>query len=86
MAISWVLTGGDRKVTKYIGTLGGRFLSIPKHEVEFFLSLLGEVHRVWLELIRDANEHLSILVYHPPPQSDCGLWLISHFESSLRVM
>lgn len=73
MAISWILNSENRIAAKYVGTLGPSFLSLPKHEIEFFLSLLGEVHRAWLVLIRDANEHLSKLVYHSPIQLEYAL-------------
>lgn len=47
---------------KYIGTLSVKYLSLPSHAVEFFISLLNDLHQTWLDLITRGNLHLTEVV------------------------
>lgn len=47
---------------KFIGTLSVKYLSLPSHAVEFFISLLDDLHRTWLGLIIEGNLHLTEVV------------------------
>ncbi|KAL0634527.1 hypothetical protein Q9L58_006546 [Maublancomyces gigas] len=70
IGISWIMresleieklptrAGMVLRSVKYIGTLSVKYRSLPRHAVEFFISLLDDLHRTWLRLISAGNLHL----------------------------
>lgn len=50
------------KSEQFMGILDMKYISIPRHGVEFFLLLLEDVEAKWMQLVQSAKSHLATVV------------------------